>query len=298
MGPWAIQVEYTGTSCTTSPATCAVLFANGDLGSGSLAKFGIQGLKIEGMWFYGGNSNVFDGVLLRNVNRSRFDSVYAWGVTNCGIHTVGAVTDTFIQPRVSVADAALLGIQSSAHTTPGMGICLDGNPSAPAGAEDTTSGRVIDPGMEGVTEYGIYVLSADQETIEGGTSEQNQYGIVINSTTTGVNAGISNKFNKFDTIDLEAKSHAGAGEDLTDNGQNNTFFNILAASTAGSPSVQLSSTGEDYWLGGFLRTGVAGQINGVPSYGYKVLGTCAQAGAVQEYVTGTSVWVPCCLIAP
>jgi hypothetical protein len=140
MGPWATQVEYTGANGAT-----AVLYVNGHAGTAPYAATGIQGIQISGMFFYGDAANVADGVLLKFVNRSRFDSMYAWGVTGCGIHTEGAVTDTFLQPRVSFADALFVGILNNAtHTTPANGICLDGDASAPGGPEDTTSGSLID----------------------------------------------------------------------------------------------------------------------------------------------------------
>jgi hypothetical protein len=180
MGPWATQVEYICTglhtpvqACTTGSPITAVLFVNGDQGRGAFAALGIQGLKISDMYFYGGASNTTDGLLLKFVNRSKFESVYAWGVTGCGIHAEAAVTDTFIQPRVAIADVAMQGIQTG-HANPSEGLCLGGDAGAPGGAEDTTSGSVIDAGMEGVSNAGIHIMSADQVTFQGGTSEQNK----------------------------------------------------------------------------------------------------------------------------
>jgi hypothetical protein len=133
------------------------------------------------------------------------------------------------------------------------------------------SGSVVDAGMEGVSNAGVHFLSADQETIQGGTSEQNKYGILINTSASGVNSGTSNKFNMVLTMDLEGNQVNFQGSDVTDNSSLNTFWNVLSATACSScQAVQLSTTGEDYYSMGFAITGVAGQSNGnqVPGAGF------------------------------
>jgi hypothetical protein len=110
------------------------------------------------------------------------------------------------------------------------------------------SGSVVDAGMEGVSNAGVHFLSADQETIQGGTSEQNKYGILINTSASGVNSGTSNKFNMVLTMDLEGNQVNFQGSDVTDNSSLNTFWNVLSATACSScQAVQLSTTGEDYY---------------------------------------------------
>jgi hypothetical protein len=293
MGAWATQVEFTGSSAA------AILFVNGSTGTGTIGAAGIQGIKIDGMYFYGDTNNVTNGIQLTFVNRSRLDSVQVWGVSGCGFLTQAAVTTTFIQPRVSFADALFAGILNT-HTTPANGICLGGFSAANTGSVDTTSGSVIDAGMEGLTNIGIFLQSADQERIVGGTSEENLYGIWINLTTQGVNSGTSNKYNKFETIDLEGNTKGTVGVDVTDNGQFNMFENLLSDSPcSGCNAIQLSSSAEDWIIGGFIpQDAVSGQGNGIINFGANTAGTCTAVGTITEWFKGAPVFIPYCSTAP
>lgn len=305
LGPWSTQVEYTGPI-----GAAAVLTIDGSAGTGPYAAFGINGTDVTGIWFYGdtisSTANVTDALLLKFVNRSKFDSIYAWGASGCGIHTMGAVTDTFIRPRVSSADATFLGIDSGAHQIPNSGLCLGGITGVPGGNEDTTSGSVIDAGMEGLPGVGIHLLSADQMTIQGGTSETNVGGgILINSSASGVNSGVSNKFNMVLSMDLEGNGPDFTGDDITDNGQLNTFINVLASSPCSSPctaSVYLTGGGSAYFLNGFPTHGIAGTGgSGASPAGFtasSATGGSASAlpgtpsGYIVEQVNGANVKIP------
>jgi hypothetical protein len=293
-GAWGTQVEYTGSTATT-----AVMTIDGSTGTGTLGSAGIQGIRMDGIYFYGDVSNVTNGLLLKFVNRSRFDSIQVWGVSGCGIQTKGAVTTTFLQPRVSFADALFAGLLGASHTVPTGGICLGGIAESNTGSIDTTSGSVIDPGMEGLTSgIGIHLQSADQETIHGGTSEENLQGIVIDATTSGVNSGISNKFNTIVSMDLEGNTLDTVGVDLTDNGQSNTFINLLSTSSCASSCASVTATGgHSYFLNGDIGVNGAG-ANGIQIPGFNAAGTCTQTGAYQELINGASVWVMYCSTEP
>jgi hypothetical protein len=296
MGAWATQIEYTG-----APGAGAVLFFNGFTNTVN-KNFGLQGIQVEGIYLYGGASNVTNGLQLTFVNRSKITSVYAWGVTGCGILTQGAVTTTFIQPRVSSTDAALQGIQDSSHITPSNGLCLGGITGTTVGNIDTTSSTIIDAGMEYLTGIGIYIESADQVRIVGGTSEGNHQGIVILSSSAGVNPGTSNKYNRFDTIDLEGNTANTSGVDISSTGQQNIFENILSfSSCSGCNAVSLSHVAEEYLIGGFQFTGVTGQSNGISVFGFNATSATGgsatalpsqPAGYITEQFLGANVHVP------
>lgn len=302
LGAFSTRVDYTG-----AIGAAAVMTVNAGNFTGPFAGNGINGGEISGMWFYGdsigGTPNATDGLSLIFVNRYMLNGVYAWGVNGCGIRTQGAVTDTFMRPRVSVADAAFGGIQS--HPTPTNGLCLGGLAGVPGGNEDTTSGSVIDAGMEGVRGVGIILQSADQITIQGGTSEQNPGGgILINSSASGVNSGTSNKFNLVLSMDLEANGPDFTGEDIQDNGQLNTYINVLATSPCSSPctgTVNLVGGGSHYFLNGFPEFGVVGSgTNGISPTGFGVSSATggsatlpgAPAGFMVEQFKGASIRIP------
>jgi hypothetical protein len=163
------------------------------------------------------------------------------------------------------------------------------------------SGSVVDAGMEGVSNAGVHFLSADQETIQGGRSEQNKYGILINTSASGVNSGTSNKFNMVLTMDLEGNQVNFQGSDVTDNSSLNTFWNVLSATACSScQAVQLSTTGEDYYSMGFAITGVAGQSNGnqVPGAGFSTAAAGSATlptnpvGFLVQQFQGVNVLVP------
>jgi hypothetical protein len=296
MGAWATQVEYTSTSTT------AVLTIDGTTGTGTLGSAGIQGIRMDGIYFYGDVSNVTNGLLLKFVNRSRFDSIQVWGVSGCGIQTKGAVTTTFIQPRVSFADALYAGLLGAGHTVPGAGLCLGGTTGSNTGSIDTTSGSVVDAAMEGITSgIGIHLQSADQETIQGGTSEENTQGIVIDATTSGVNSGISNKFNTVVSMDLEGNTLDTVGVDLVDSGQSNTFINLLSTSPCASSCASVISTGgHSYFLNGDVGVSGAG-ASGITLPGFTVTSATAGGasalpatpqGYVTEQINGANVHIP------
>jgi hypothetical protein len=166
-----------------------------------------------------GNSHVVNAISLENWHRSSLENVSAWGATGCGIYTPGAVTDTFIKPHVSGFDAALANPVWTSLQTPTCGIGMDA-----FSGNQTTSGTVIDGAFEGINGTGIKLLSANQMTFTGGTSEENTQGIVVSS---------GSKFNTFLGTDVEQNTLNATGVDLSDAGQQNYYINLIMASGAG-----------------------------------------------------------------
>lgn len=254
LGPQSTQIEYTGAS-----GAAAVMVINGTTGTGTLGGNGINNVIMKGIFFYGGASNVADGLLIQFVNRSKFEDISAWGATSDAIEVQGAVTNTYIRLHSSAIDAFYLGIQTG-HATPQNGLVFGGYA---AGGIDSTASTIVDPMAEGVSATGIFLKSAANLTFTGGTSELNSRGIVVNPTSAGVNPGTSNKGNSFFGTDLEANTLGTSGVDVTDNGQQNYYFNLVAASSCASCNSMLAGTGAGQYIFGeaLLKTGFTGTFN-------------------------------------
>lgn len=233
-GPGQTIVEYTGT--TGNPIT-AVLWAHAQL-SGVTA--GLEDDSIENMTFYGNTissvATVTDGLLLSDFNRSNVTNVIIWGVSNCGIHSQGDVTTTWYRPKVSNAEATILGI-ASGHPQPAQGICLD---SSPYSGNQTTDGTVVDAAAEGVSGTGWSLPSANSMTFTSGTSENNG---------SGVNVAIASRNNMFLASDFEGNS----SYDVQDNGKSTIWRNIIATDHVGTGGVTLNGDWIS-WEGGSLTS--------------------------------------------
>ena len=301
-GPFSTQVEYTGRSCTSKPGSCAVLWVNTDAGSGDRAKQGgPNGMVIRDMSFYGDAANVYDAVILES-SRSRFDNIYAWGATTCGIRMHGAEESTFTHPVVSGTAAFFLGINiPSAHTRPANGICFDEDSAQ--GTNSVTSTTVSDPIMEGVAGIGIDVIGGNNVVITGGTSESNG----TNGMVVGAHKGVVNQQITVMGTDFEGNGNGGSteGYDVLDNGTLDQYINILATSHCKSAcsSVWLNGNGTangDWIQGGLLgdyvhNTGVGGiATNGTPIPGFMETGTCKIDGYMVQAIKGVTAYVPYC----
>lgn len=301
--PYGTLLDYTGASCTGTPSTCAALILTTDSGTGTPAEQGgPNGIVVDGMYILGGTSNLTDGIILQS-SRSSFRDIHVWGVVGCGIHTKGATSNTITHPVVSNIDATLAGVISG-RTAPANGLCMDQD--TVFGVDATTSTTVTDPIMEGLSGIGIHLIKANNIVVTGGTSESNGGGGIVIDTGTGV----INKQNTFIGIDLEGNGNdlSANGYDVQDNGQLNTYINILATShcNATCHSVNLVGGGSQYVLGGQLgdlvnNTGVGGGgANGIPVPGATTGGATAGSGTLPsnplgfiiEEVQGVSVRVP------
>lgn len=299
-GPFSTMVEYTGSSCTASPGSCAVLWANTDGGSGTPASNGgPNGIVIRDMSFFGDTANVFDDVILE-VSRSRIDNLYAWGATTCGIRLHGAEENTVTHPVVSATAAFFMGIQS--HTTPANGICFDED--TVNGTNSVTSTTISDPVMEFVSGIGIDVIGGNNIVITGGTSEGNGTGSSAGAgMTVGVHAGVVNQQITVIGTDFEGNGSA-TGADVSDNGASDVYINILATSNNNSVNVNGNGTSATGLIFGGLfgpsGTGIPQGVasNGIPNPGAVFTGTCTQSGTMTEMFRGVLVYVPYCAVHP
>jgi hypothetical protein len=204
MGPMYTQVEYNGTSNVQAVLRAA----------------NVSFIKVEGIFFIAGaasTTHVLDGVNLVEVHRSELNDVSAWGAVNTGLHTQGAVTDTFYRVKVSNFDALYLGVgNANGYTTPGTGFWFD------ASTDQTTDGTCIDCAAEGITSgTGFYLASANSMTFTSGTSEQNLKGVLIASVS---------KWNSFIGMDIEGNTQNANGVDINDNGQGTVWQTVIADS--------------------------------------------------------------------
>jgi hypothetical protein len=302
-GPQNTRVEYTGTNCTASPTTCAVIRTTTSGGSGTpAANGGPNNVVIKDMSFYGDVGNIYDAVMLSDA-RSRFDNIVAWGATNCGIHELGVETSTFIHPVVSGTVAYFMGISGS--TTPHDGFCLDVDPTF---GITTTSETVTDPVMEGVTSSGIHFINANNVTMTGGSSEINgAHGILLDASGT---ASLQNLINTVIGMDIEGNGNGSNnnGYDIYDSGGQNVYINILSSSPCSATCYNIylptPRVGADTVINAtFAGTNAIAApfgagANGIVNPGYNASGTCTITGGFQYYIRGTQVWVPYCSTEP
>lgn len=303
-GPANTRVEYTGTNCTASPGTCAVLNVTTVGGSGTAAMQGGPNLvTIRDMSFYGDLGNIFDAVILSS-SRSTFDNIHAWGATTCGIRALGMETSTVTHPVVSSTAAFFLGITSTS-TQPTDGLCLDREASF---GNATTSTTIKDPVMEGLANNGIHFIYANNVTITGGTSEANGvHGVLFDASGS---ATIQNLVNTIIGTDIEGNgaNSASNGNDILDNAGDNLFENVLSSSPCASTCFNVylpaprvgSDTIINMLFAGTNAVAAPGGAgaNGIPNSGSNATGTCTQSGAFQYYKNGTAVYIPYCNTAP
>ncbi len=281
MGPYATQIEYAGASGVT-----AALFVDGTTGSGVLGANGLNGFEADGIFFYGDLGNVPDAVVMRQTHRSMLSNIDTWGTTGCGVHSEGAVTDTYYRVHTSAIDATYIGIDSSSHSQPSGGICLDGY-----SGNQSTDGTVTDNITEGVSGTGWRLISANSMTFTSGTSEKSGQGLVISP---------GSKYNTFIASDFEGNTAAVTGVDISDNAGYNTFINPIATSPCSgscSTTAFLSGLGGNDWYIG--PAGALYNVSGAGFFGFTPFNVSAGAniptaasGFVQMWVDGHSVFIP------
>lgn len=187
------------------------------------------------------------------------------------LHWKGVEESTFTHPVVSNVSAFFLGIDSSAHTTPNDGLCIDED--TVHGVLASTSTTVSDPVMEGLNHSGINIIAGNNIVITGGTAEGNgTHGILI-----AAGSGVINKELTFIGIDLEGNGTGAStdGYDVQDAGDLNQYYNILATShcSAGCHSVNLFGGNSDWIIGGQLGDGANNfGANGTGVNGFTVAG--------------------------
>ena len=272
-GPYALQLEYTG---ATNIASALYVDAN----STFLAGNGLNGISIDGMYVYGGTSNLTDAILIQGASRGHFSNLSAWGASSCGIHVEGAVTNTFYNPHVSHTDFLFyLGSGSSAgHTTPASGICLDKDFTTGYLVTDST---FVDAIAEGVTGIGWHFIAANSNTFTSGTSEANGQGVVFDT------ASGANKYNTLISSDLEGNTANITGVDVLDNSGYNFFVSTLAFSTCTggcAGSIDLTGTGGNDFIIGIGAGGASNTTVGTGAFGYLPFNT--EAGGT---LPGTAV---------
>lgn len=208
--PGYTRLVYTGTS-----AVNCVLCLNGT------ARSGIWLDNFRNLMVYGGAGAgaVTDAIQATDTQRSEFSNLFAWGATGCGMHTIGAVTDTFYRIRVNKQDMESV-FRISGLTTPANGLCFDSS-----GGVQTTDGTVIDADVQGVTGIGWDLISASSMTFTSGTSESNGTGVSVSSAS---------KENTLIGSDFEANSV----QDMLDNGTSTAMVNLIAVSNS-SNAVEL-----------------------------------------------------------
>jgi hypothetical protein len=265
MGPFATQVEYSGTA--TASAIIEV--------SGTSASY-VYHFLLADMFVYGGASNAKDGIYLTYAHHGELRNIDTWGVTGNGIHTAFAVTDTFYRPRTSVGDAAQLGIRNNRHATPMSGLYFDA-----VGALQTTDGTVIDAAAEGLKGTGWVLASANNMTFTSGTSEGNA---TVSSAPGGIEVKSSSTYNNFIGPDLEQNT---SGLDMLNNGGDTYVRSAIMSSSATPYTEGSSASGTDLENGSFEK------VNGTPArwvrFGYETFGT-------QMFVT--SIQAPAGVILP
>jgi hypothetical protein len=215
MSPMQTQLDYVGASVIPAILTL------GDTTNGE------SNNQITGIFIYGGNANATDGILVRATFHSQFRDVWTWGVTGCGIHDEAGVTNTYDVARTSGFDATALGIHNSGHSQPTSAWCGDQNiVGTKTGA--LSNDLLLNPAAEGVSGPGFNFINAINTVITGGTSEDNNIGVQLSSSSTNITL-----------VDMDLE--ANAVNDILDNGHFNTFVSVSAGSTTGK-SIELGAT--------------------------------------------------------
>lgn len=197
------RIDYVGASTVPAVMTMGQFTTLDDAHS-------IFGATVSNILFTSSHGTAEDGFLIESTHHSEFNNLSAWGMTNCGLETRFAVTDTFNRPKVSALDAKMNGYRSPA-ASPKHDLCFGGRPGY-----QTTDGTVIDPAAEGSTVSGIWLSQAASMTFLSGTAEGNR-GI-------GVKIDDASADNTFIGTDLESNS----GGDISDGGNSTQWMNIIA----------------------------------------------------------------------
>ena len=273
-------IEYTGGTVVPE-----VLTVGGSVTNAWYA----DSVQIKDLSIIGHSANATDGLALKDAGNGKLDNIYTWGVTGCGIHTYNSVTETFVKPTTSSAQASHIGYLTG-YSVPAHGLCFDQTTSGSL----TTDGTVTDADTTGVSGAGWDLIAAQGMTFTGGTSESNGAGILIASTS---------YFNTFINSDLESNTANANGVDVSDSGYSNSFHNLIAISTcSGCNSVLLdggSNVPPIFHLGKVTSIGGTQGIQEVadPNLGATFIGYGSVGSLGAEY-PGTSSASPFMIYAP
>lgn len=279
-GPGGTIIAYTGGATVPEVLT---------IGGSMTNAWYADSVRISNLSIIGHSANATDGLALRDAGAGKIDNVYTWGVTGCGIHTYNSVTETFVRPTTSSAQAAHFGYLTG-YSVPSSGLCFD---KTTAGSL-TTDGTVIDATASGVSGVGWDLIAAQGMTFTGGTSESNASGLTITS---------GSFFNTFINSDLEANTANAAGVDISDSGYANVFNNVIAISACAScNSVSLNGSSN---IPSIFRSGKQTSIGGTqgiqeiesPNFGDTFIGYGLGASLGAEY-TGTASSIPFFIYQP
>jgi hypothetical protein len=189
------ELKYTGTATTN-----AITFD----GTSTAIKATLSGLRLNG------NGLAVNGVKFNYLQRSLVRALEVRNVSGAGIYCAYCVITRFERPQVS-------GLETAFTTTPTNGIVLD----ELASNQPSTDVTIVDPIIEGVSGSGIKCVKCNENTITGGTVENNGVGIELTST--------ANVRNVFRNIQMESNVTA----DIDCTGIYSLFDGIQASSSGG-----------------------------------------------------------------
>jgi hypothetical protein len=194
----------------------------GSASAGVLVQFtggGGNDIIIENLWFEGNGNTT--GLYIENAVRSVFKNIRIGNVTDYGVLVLGGVLDLFENIVVSLNDTPYYpGIWTS---FPKYGIYLNNSSLI----TQTTDCTFINPIIELVSEAGIYLEDAANNTFIGGTSEGNTG---TGGTWDGV--GIIIQSNSPNNVFINMFCEQNKNGDLICYGKNNEFVNCAMTSRA------------------------------------------------------------------
>jgi len=195
---WAVSgltLEGAGSALTTLHHTGTGVAVNMDGGaSGAITCTGtaMRGFLIQG------NASTTDGIYRRACIHGRFDDLRVTDVSQSGLHSLFTVLDTWSSFRVSMQEGAFA-------VQPVHCLVLDQRVNF---LELTTTNVFLNTICEGVSGDGLLLLSAQDTTFVGGTSENNGGAGLLCPGETGPRTGCV--YNTFVGMDFEA-NHGGDG---------------------------------------------------------------------------------------
>lgn len=170
-------INYTGTTNLVSPTG----------GSGGIVEWAsatpatttIEGIGLYDL-FISGNSHSPYGLLLDGTHKNDIERVSVWNVSDTGMEIKFAVTNNFVAPHVTGADAAIIpGIGETLR--PNHGLVLDGTLTTGL----ATASSITNPVFEFLNGCGIFLGLSFNNVFVAGTSEGNGTANVCSTTTGG-----------------------------------------------------------------------------------------------------------------
>lgn len=239
----------TGNACTI----------DGGSGGGGLFRLRFENISVQG------NTNSTHGFYVRGIHHSVFDHLRCLGCSTSGsaFQIEWCVANEWRTPVCSVNEGTLSPLP--AH---GMMLTRRGT-----GAEWTTTQTIINPVMEGLTgtgSAGLYCLYTLSNTILGGTSEGNYYGVYI--------ASVSGQHSLYN-LNVEGNTQRAV---LIDGGNSN----IVTGCYVNDGTIELASTANRNLIIGCvvdtLTLGASTTYNG--SIGLRVLTAIADSNPTENWM--------------